>query len=317
MVGVSPLFDLYVTVDWSAHGSPKLGADSIWVSVRDRTDGPRICENHPTRTAAAAALCDLLRSHPAQRILVGFDLPYGCPQGFAVAAGIARPGSRDPWRALWRHLHHSIVDTDTNANNRFEVASSLNAAIGPGPGPFWGTTSDRYVTATLARTKAPGFPHDCRGGQALVEHRLAEVELRCGGLRPFSVWQLAGAGSVGSQTLTGIPVLHGLRHHPALRGRSRVWPFETGFDPDPGGTSTAPGASAPGAIVHAEIWPSELGRPDPALHPVKDAAQVLALGARLAALDAAGELAPRFAPRLDRATAGTAVREEGWVLRVG
>ncbi len=350
------LFDLYVVVDWSAQSTPKLGADSIWVHVRSGSDGPRSCQNHPTRAAAAAALRDLLRSHAGQRVLVGVDFSFAYPEGFAAAAGLTSAVGPDPWRATWEHLDRAVVDSPTNANNRFEVASALNAAIGPGPGPFWGTTSERHVTTTLTRTKAPGFPHlvpversiterhvaerslnefrlaerrFAEGRLAegrlaefglaefgLAEFRLTEVELRRDGWRPSSVWQLAGAGSVGSQTLTGIPVLHRLRHDPTLRDRGRVWPFETGFGDDPS-AATDRSSGTTDAIVYAEIWPSELGRPDPALHPVKDAGQVLALGARLAALDASGLLGARFGPRLDPDIARTATREEGWVLRVG
>jgi precorrin-8X/cobalt-precorrin-8 methylmutase len=305
------LFDVYVVVDWSANASPKLGADSIWSHVRtageyagpaERTGSAEPPINHPTRALAREYLTELLTTLADRRVLIGFDLPYGYPSGFAAACGLS---GDVPWRATWRHLADRLVDLPDNANNRFEIASALNATISDGPGPFWGTTSPKLVTPNLSRTKAPGFPHG-----SLAEHRLSELELQRHGLRPFSVWQLAGAGSVGSQTLTGIPVLHALRTHPLLAERSQVWPFETGFTDDPC-------RGRADAIVHAEIWPSALGRPDPALHPVKDAGQVLALTAHLAALDAAGELAPRFAPRLDPETERVSLAEEGWVLGVG
>jgi hypothetical protein len=243
-------------------------------------------------------------SQPDRRVLLGVDMPYGFPAGFARLAGLHDAGTASWWRT-WCHLAASIVDTPDNANNRFDVAAALNAAIGPGPGPFWGTTSPRHVRDSLSRTKAPGFPHG-----SLAERRHAELDVtRRTRLHPFSVWQLAGAGSVGSQTLVGIPVLHALRRHPALVERSVVWPFESGFTDEPTG-------GRPGAIVHAEIWPSSLGRPDPALHPVKDAGQVIALATRLAELDAAGELAPRFAPSIDPTIVDAVLDEEGWILDV-
>lgn len=296
-----PLFDAYVVVDWSASSVPKRGADSIWSHVRapDAAVEPPI--NHPTRAGAKAYLVEVLASLTGRRVLVGFDLPYGYPAGFAAASGLT---GDTPWLATWQHLATHVVDGPDNANNRFEVAAALNAAISDGLGPFWGTTSAAHVGPHLSRTKAPGFPHG-----PLAEHRLAELALHRLRLRPFSVWQLAGAGSVGSQTLTGIPVLHSLRTHPLLDDRSAIWPFETGLTSDPcGGRSDA--------IVHAEIWPSALGRPDPALHPVKDAGQVLALTAHLASCDARGELAAQFAPALDADTAQVVLAEEGWVLGV-
>jgi hypothetical protein len=85
-----------------------------------------------------------------------------------------------------------------------------------------------------------------------------------------------------------------------------VWPFETGLTTDPTGGST-------NVIVHAEIWPSA-SAVDLTRHPVKDAAQVICLCARLADLDARGDLAAHFAPDLDAETARVVIDEEGWVL---
>ncbi|MCB0998807.1 MAG: hypothetical protein KDB40_05865 [Acidimicrobiales bacterium] len=297
-------FDVYVVVDWSASSTPKLGPDSIWVHVRDATDTVAADPvNLPTRASAFGYLRDTLCAAAGRRVLVGLDMPYGYPSGFAAAAGFD-DAAASPWRSTWRALVGALADGPDNANNRFEVASAWNRRVGDGPGPFWGTTSTRHVTPWLSRTKAPGFPH-----AGLAEHRSAELALRRRGLRPFSVWQLAGAGSVGSQTLTGIPVVHALHTDPTLGPRSRLWPFETGLTDDPA-------AGRADAVVHAEIWPSALGRPDPARHPVKDAGQVTALTERLAALDAAGDLAHRFAPRLDRGESRAAVGEEGWILDV-
>jgi hypothetical protein len=123
------------------------------------------------------------------------------------------------------------------------------------------------------------------------------------------VWQLLGAGSVGSQVLTGIPVVHHLRHHVALRDRARVWPFETGL-------ATTPAADVDDAIVIAEVWPSSIPF-DHVDHPVKDARQVIALAHHLAALDAAGSLGPLFVPSLTASEAAAVVAEEGWVLGLG
>ncbi len=112
-----------------------------------------------------------------------------------------------------------------------------------------------------------------------------------------------GAGSVGSQALTGIPVVEALRDHP-VSPVSRVWPFETGLSVH---RETGP------RIVHAEIWPGAVPL-NPALHPVRDAAQVLTLARHLAALDRAGTLARWFTPRLDPQQTGIVIREEGWIL---
>ncbi|MGE0141089.1 MAG: cobalamin biosynthesis protein CbiG [Ilumatobacteraceae bacterium] len=292
-----PLFDRYVAVDWSASGRPTRGPNSIWTCVMAGRDGSTDLENHPTREAATRHLAGVLAA-AADRVLVAFDFAFGFPNGFARAAHLA---GEPPWVAAWRHLDGALVDRPDNANNRFEVAERLNARIGEGPGPFWGTARGARVSAHLSPRRAPGFPH---GG--LVEHRLAERAFQRAGRWPCSVWQLTGAGSVGSQTLTGIPAVHRLRRRPDLVGRSLVWPFETGLVDDPT-------QGRPDVIVHAEVWPSAVPL-DENLHPVRDAAQVIGLCRHLRELDSRGELGALFAPDLDAASALAVLDEEGWIL---
>jgi precorrin-8X/cobalt-precorrin-8 methylmutase len=300
-----PLFDLVVVIDWSANSTPKLGADSIWSCALDTTSGVATTINHPTRHEARQHLHTVLTGAAGRRVLVGFDFPFGVPAGAAAAAGL--PGD-EPWRALWEHLAADIVDGPRNHTNRFEVAAALNARIGPGPGPFWGAPPGR-AGASLSSRKAPGFPHVHPGG-ARAEHRLAEAAIRIrSGRRPFPVWQLLGAGSVGSQALTGIPVVHGLRHAPDLAHRSVVWPFETGLTVP----LIHPVTGATDLVVHAEIWPSSIDV-DRTVHRVKDAAQVHCLAHHLAHLDAAGALAREFTASLAPDQAAAVVHEEGWIV---
>jgi hypothetical protein len=300
------LFDCIVVVDWSASAVPRSGPDSVWSHVLDAPTGQGRTINHPTRQSAADHVREVLVGNPG-RVLVGCDFSYGYPVGFASAAGLVDPScpGRPAWRVTWDHLTAAILDSPDNANNRFAVAASLNAGVGEGPGPFWGTTSVRHVGPTLSRTKAPGFPHVGHTG-VLAEHRTAERRLRAGGAHPSSTWQLAGIGSVGSQSLTGIPVVARWRDDPALAGRSVVWPFETGMTTDPtrGGADT---------IVHAEVWPSSIAV-DLTRHDVKDAAQVICLAEHLAALDAAGLLGDSFAPTLSDDELAAVLDEEGWIV---
>jgi hypothetical protein len=201
---------------------------------------------------------------------------------------------------MWDHLAGAVVDGPRNENNRFEVAAALNGRVSAGPGPFWGVPP-RRATSSLDPRKPPGFPHG-----ALAEHRATETRLRASGSRVASVWQLLGAGSVGSQTLTGIPVVAALCADPALAARSHVWPFTTGL-------TAAPTGDRGDAIVHAEIWPG-LVPFDASLHAVRDAAQVIGLARHLAALDEHGALAVRFAPAVPSDLVASIVDEEGWIL---
>jgi hypothetical protein len=284
------VFDRHVVVDWSANSTPKRGRDSVWIAVRD--DAGHSVTNLPTRSAALAFLIDLIGADPSATVLLGVDFSLGYPVGTAGALGLA--GSA--WTATWDLLTAMIRDDDRNANNRFAVAADLNGRITGGPSPFWGCPPSR-ASATLTATKP------VRSG-GLATWRAVEEVLRSQGRRPFSSWQLTGAGAVGSQSLLGIPRLQQLRR--ALGDRVEVWPFTTGL--------RAPRV-APGRVVVAEVWPS-MTPVDAADGPVRDAAQVVGTARRLAEADRDRRLIRLFEPELDRDVADAVVAEEGWVLGV-
>jgi precorrin-8X/cobalt-precorrin-8 methylmutase len=293
----APLFDVYLMVDWSAAAVPRLGKDSIWVYRLERSGGrlkATARRNVATRLAARALLLALLRESLAagRSILAGFDFPFGYPQGFAARLGLPGP----PWRAVWDLLAAELVEEAENGNNRFAVAARLNQRLG-GAAPFWGcprAAAGRFLGMTHHRQHA---------AMGLAEHRLADRRLS----GPQPVWKLAGAGSAGSQALTGIPVVRWLRDHPTLARATRVWPFETGLALPPRGTR--------GRVVLTEIYPSLV----PAAErrgEVRDSAQVRAIARHFAALDDTGRLASLFAgdPTLTAAERQAVEREEGWVL---
>jgi hypothetical protein len=89
------------------------------------------------------------------RVFVGFDFPYGFPQGFADSLGLI--GSQ-PWRALWHELQWLIEDAHApdNRNNRFDVAADLNSRCGPPePGLFWGCPPGRRHAVLEASSPRP------------------------------------------------------------------------------------------------------------------------------------------------------------------
>lgn len=281
------LFDRYVAVDWSAAGRPTTGRDSIWIAVLDtgRHPVPRLV-NPRTRQLAERELGELRTA--AGRTLVAVDASLGYPTGTADWFGL---DGDDRWRAMWEHLAAHVTDDERNRNNRFEVAAALNRRRRP-PGPFWGRPAAASIEGLDPR-KPSAFP--------VPEFRRVEGHLRGDGLRPASCWQLLGAGSVGSQTLTVLPVVHRLLG----RGSVEVWPFTTGL--------TAP-TVPPGRLVVAETWPTAFGF-DVHDHAVRDAAQVGAVVRHLRDADAAGDLARWFAPDLPAAERAAVEVEEGWVLR--
>ena len=215
--------------------------------------------------------------------MVGVDFSLGYPAGTAAALGL----DGVPWRAMWTLLADLVVDAPDNTNNRFDVATELNRRMGDGPGPFWGCPPNRS-SAWLTATKTSPAP--------IPEWRTTEAVVRERGHRPFTAWQLLGAGSVGSQSLVGIPAL--VRVEAALRRAGRtvdVWPFTAPAVSSP--------AAAPGDVVIGEVWPSlyPLGALDGR---VRDEVQVIQTAHRLH-----HDIDRSPIHRFDECV----VREEGWV----
>lgn len=286
------MFDRFVVVDWSANSTPKRGRDSIWIAVLD--GGGLSVSNPSTRAAAQRCLVELVASDPSGRTMIGVDFSLGYPAGTAAALGL----SGRAWESMTGLLSELIIDDDRNANNRFDVASALNARITATGAPFWGCPPSR-AGAALTVTKPASFA-------PLREWRAVESVLRERGCRPFSSWQLLGAGAVGSQSLLGIPMIHRLSAQ--FADRVSVWPFTTGL--------RAPTVD-PGAVVIAEVWPSLLAI-EVADGAVRDEAQVIAVAQWLADLDATERLAALFAPDVaEIAEVARIEREEGWILGVG
>jgi precorrin-8X/cobalt-precorrin-8 methylmutase len=290
------LFDRYVVADWSSAGRPSTGADSIWIAELGATGGPEL-SNPPTRALAASTFARAAAEgrRTGDRTLLAVDAPLGYPAGAAAHFGLTPPGEGTaPWRAMWTHTSCTLHDDERNANDRFEVAAGLNRS-GGSVGPFWGRPHQRTIEG-LAATKPGVF--------VVPELRHCEHWLRAQGLRPASCWQLAGVGSVGSQTLTLLPVLERLLTSGGSDVTVEVWPFTTGWSvPRP----------TPGSIVLAETWPTAFDVTYP-IHWIRDAAQVHDVALELRRADEAGELAGWFAPDVPEAVTAAAVQEEGWAL---
>jgi precorrin-8X/cobalt-precorrin-8 methylmutase len=296
-----PLFDSYLMVDWSAANIPRRGRDSIWFCLLQRNRGrltETALENPSTRHRAYRRLRDILLSAVADRhsILVGFDFPFGFSRGLAGRLGLVGP----PWRAVWDEIATLLEDDEENRNNRFHVAAELNRRISDAAFPFWGCPP-KQVGRCLASTH-----HRRHGTGGLAEKRLVEGRVR----GPQPGWKLLGTGSVGSQALTGIPIVRRLRDDPVLASHSKVWPFETGLRP------LAKTADMP-RVVLTEIYPSLVAN-QPHAGEVKDSAQVRAIGRHFARLDEHDGLAEILTgdPSLAPEESAIVATEEGWVLGV-
>lgn len=140
------LFDAYIAVDWSAGSklsSERESKNAIWVGEEFIGDGGKLCTISEvycrTRRLAESHVRSRLEVHreAQRRVFLGFDFAYGYPSGFAEALNLA--GGKPAWRKIWEELSYLVSDDVTNNNNRFDVASELNARCGGvAPGPFWG-----------------------------------------------------------------------------------------------------------------------------------------------------------------------------------
>lgn len=277
-------FDRTAILDWSAAGSPSTGKDSIWLGITGRSG--TTAQNLPTRALAEAALTSLVQEclHRGERLLLGADFNFGAPTGLAEAL----TGQAEAL-AWWEWLAARVNDTDRNQTNYRTIAAEMNGHF-PYGGPFWGNGAKQEV-AGLPRTK-PALP------DGLAEHRQTDLIGRTGGVFPKTIWQLAGAGAVGAQSLTGIPVLWRLRQR--LKPKVSVWPFETPNTP----------------VVLAEIYASHV---TPLLKPledtgmVRDEAQVRLMSLGLHKLGQSGTLGPFFRTNCPE----TQLIDEGWTLGNG
>lgn len=274
-------FDSVLVVDWSAASNrapEKPSKDAIWMGFvsADKPQEPIYCRS---RIDAEEQIAAIFREEmqAGRRLLAAFDFPFGYPRGFARRI----TGSDDPL-LLWDWLAERIEDSESGANNRFDVAEDLNAAF-DGPGPLWGKThNDRW----------PGIPYRKDGIRytEVLEKRTCD---RVGGTSS-SCFQLCYNPTVGSQVLMGLPMLSRLRR---IEGVA-VWPFEDWQD---------------ARVVLAEIWPGVINRAvkrAEAAGGIRDAHQVRLLSRALSRLPAA---------RLDRMMTDLPPEalEEAWVLGAG
>ena len=202
------MFDLVIAVDWSAASKPGPvvpTSNRAWsaTGTKRHRDDPVY---HRTRAHAIDHLVGTLGEHHGTA-LIGFDFAFGYP---VDASGPVMPTGR----GLCAYLDARLSDGADDANNRYALAGRLNEELAhrlDGPGPFWGTPnthSDPSLTPTKPRSPVP-------------EYRLVETYLRSLGEQPKSTWQLAYAGSVGSQVLTGLAAVHRLMGYPSLASRCR------------------------------------------------------------------------------------------------
>lgn len=293
-----PLFGAYLMVDWSAQARPGTGKNTIWWCAVERSKSGKITHrlsNPASRVKALDEIGELFGDWFARDISVcaGFDFAFGFPRGFGSAIGTRAPR----WRGNWELIAGRIRDEQVGKrkNNRFAVASSLNGEL-PGDGPFWGHPAKESYT-----NLGPKKP----GEIAFPERRICEELVP----KAHSVWKTAYAGSVGGQTLMGIPYVQHLSTVVELEDSVSVWPFDA--------RTTESVVSDRPRIILAEVYPSLIEPHDDPEKPL-DANQVHALAHHFERLDRDGQLAELLAApeHLPDEVRKVVVGEEGWILGV-
>jgi hypothetical protein len=204
---VTSPFARVVAVDFSAASVPTRGVNSIWVAVAELTGTIR-SRNCATRAELATCLTRVV-ARPG-RSLVAFDIALGWPAGMAASLGLVGR----PHDAVQDLLDEMVVDEPSNANNRFDVAATLNARSGSAL--FWGHPPGRTyallgATTAVPRELAPR-PFDAR--RTLERHVGGSIK---------SPMQLSGAGALGGQSLLGQVFVRRWARHV---GGVSVWPFD-------------------------------------------------------------------------------------------
>ena len=288
------LFQAYATVNWSAAAKPATGPDSIWIGVLKRNVRFQLAfeaHNPATRAEAEQTLIAVLRDlkRKSERVLVGFDFPFGFPRGTAAALKLGQP----PWRAMMDFIAAEVKDKPNNTNNRFQVGAKMNRLMTGQAFPFWGAP-ERDAQTTLSTRR----PREHTEGD-LPEFRLVDIAAKSAS----PIWKLYYQGSVGAQALTGMPVVKRLRDWSDVK--AKIWPFETGWKP-----LEAADVDQCDALF-AELSPAAFAPAG-----AKDQAQVKAVVERLAALDEKSQLAASFGPAKADARREIVEREESWTLGV-
>lgn len=300
------MFDRVIAVDWSArsvHSPRKPVKDAIYICnrTRDRGRQPDRMDGHPTYHRTRAEAMKVVQTTldaalaTGERVFLGFDFGFGYPAGFAE-----RLTGKAEALAVWDWLEGRIVDGPDNANNRFAVAAGINGQFG-GIGPFWGCP---------AGLDLPGLPAkgSLRHGHGLSDRRAVEAVVKTA----QSGFKLFTTGSVGSQSLLGLPYLARLRRR--YGAALTVWPQQSGW--------RVPDAQ----FVLAEIYPSlmKVGRrvalrsshPHELYH-IPDAVQVRDVCDRVFSIG--GMRTPRlwmkaFAPTAGLSDPDRVATEQGWIF---
>ncbi len=283
------LFDVYIGIDFS--GSKDVSRQKSSIAVAECVAGSKseTITNQFTRFEVVWHVLQRILHHNSKgrRVMCGFDFCYAFPSGLWSAL----TGAGESWTDMIRGLADGAGNLpaisekpESNARRWAELANrAIAGRVEVSTGPFWGPG--------FAQSKDPSFPFS---RSPFGQFRI--VEKKKPSFKP--IFKIGGQGSVGLQSLCGIPYLHHIR---TTCSQQKVpllcWPFD-GWDPK--------GSNH----IIAEMYPA-LYNQGPKSHESDASAFVDWAGK----MDESGHLLEYFLPELsddEKATAAV----EGWVLGI-
>jgi len=211
------MLDVYIAIDFSGSKHRYLQRKSIYYAEKEHGSKTE-ATNRRTRQETVDYLFQRLKALNAEgkRALFGFDFQYSFPKGFWGTL----TGRSDAWENVLKGLAEGVDDlpaiVEEPVSNARDWAAKANEAlakrVGLENGPFWG--------ANFVQQKDPRFPYyETPFGEKRATDLLRKD------LKP--IFKIGGAGSVGLQSLCGMPLLHQFLQ----RCRSddipvHCWPFD-------------------------------------------------------------------------------------------
>jgi hypothetical protein len=191
-----------VGVDWSGDQGPGQRR-TIWAGVWTASTDKVLLENGRTRAEVMEWLVELAKETP--RMVVGFDFTFSYPAWFLRELGIA--SAPEFWRLVAdgqgeKWLHNDCED-----------------------GRFWGRAGLRRHGKKPAEFSGEHAHRMLRRAETVLKVRAEMTDplqiARIAGIAPKSVFQIGGAGAVGTASLRGMPGLLRLQE-----AGFKIWPYD-------------------------------------------------------------------------------------------
>jgi hypothetical protein len=196
-----------VGVDWSGDKGPgqrkKIWA-GVWTAPKDSTSRSKVrLENGRTREELVEWLIELAQETPG--MVVGFDFSFSYPAWFLEEHGIA--SAPEFWQRVAEGQGEKWLHEECEDVRFWGKAGKLRD--GKKPAEFCGEFAHRMLRKAETALKV----------RAVIKDPIQAAKIA--GIAPKSVFQIGGAGAVGTASLRGMPGLLRLQ-----QAGFRVWPFD-------------------------------------------------------------------------------------------